>query len=165
MSPDHQELLLAALSSNGRFTRWKLQQMGLQNLVEVEDIHQDVVMSILNRKSSSEINNYNAFVRTCILRQLLKIKKIKERELRSSQPVESLLQEVEIPQESDIEVKLRYHLTQLNTLDRKILEYALFEELKAPEIARMLNEEGHHLSAENVRQRKKRAIDRLRQIF
>jgi DNA-directed RNA polymerase specialized sigma24 family protein len=159
------ENLIEKLNRFKTYSKRKIEQMGLQAHLGEEDVLQEIAISILKRQSTQEIENENAYIRTCILHHLLKIKKIKEKELRKSQPVESLPQEDQIPQEGDSKVKIQYLLTQLLDLDRKIIEYAFFEELKAPEIAERLNTEGHNLTPANVRQRKKRAIDRLRQIY
>ena len=86
--------LLERLEYLKRFTQQKIKQMGLQDHVDAEDIHQEVVFSVLRRNcnSSPPIENLNTYLRTCIMHQLLKCKKKVERELRSSLPVESLAQ-------------------------------------------------------------------------
>jgi RNA polymerase sigma factor (sigma-70 family) len=147
------------------FTKSKISQMGLQAHVDEEDVHQEVLLSIASRQSSSPITNIRAYLRTCVLRQLFKIKKNKDRELHSDVPVELLVQEVQVPEEMDTDIKIRYLLTKISALDRKILECVFFEGLKAPQIAEKLKAEGHNISHDNVRARKKRALDRLRVLY
>lgn len=159
------EKILERLKYFKQSTQQTIKQMGLQNYIDPEDIHQEIAISISNRKSPEPIRNLDAYLRTCIKHQLFKCKKKVEKELRSSRPVESIPENIPTPQNSDTYAKLRYLVTQLKELDRKIIEYSFFEGLKATEIANKLNAEEYNITPNNVRQRKKRAIDKLRDFF
>lgn len=165
LEPENHPELLKAINSLKQFAMCKHRQMGLQGYVDVDDGLQDVYVSVSLRQSSSPIESYKAYVRTCICNHLSKAKRARNRESRSNQPVETIAYHPPVSQDDDVIRKIQYLLTKLNDVDRKIIDYSFFENFNATQISERLRLEGYQLTPTNIRQRRKRALEKLRKLF
>lgn len=158
--------LLSALERLKPLICWKLKQMGLENDLQVNEVIAEIFISVRGRQSSSSIAKLGAYLRTCIHHYLIKISQKKKKEMRSQQPVETLSESLTSFEEKDTEIIILFHsLKSLSILDRRIIELNVLEDKTSQQVAEQLRLEGYQITPDNVRQKKKRAMDKLRELY
>lgn len=142
--------------------------------IKIQGSNETLQFFTVNSQQEQPIRELRAYLRTCLFNEVLRILRKERSRSRYQVNIEDAENLVSRTSQDDLFSRnnpenwltlceIREKMSQLSREDRRILELSCFECLPFIEIAKQLEIEGFPLwNPEALRQRKKRALDRLR---